>query len=150
MRTPQGNTHSVGRESRQCLIIDRLGPHRVIDEHPGTGRRRTGKGGLPKLCYKVEVVSDLAQSRTESPVVEFVPADAIRRRHMTEAQLLAGKRRLHLRREMCRFCKIGALAPKANYLVQPVKYQRARDGRIETSTINIRVVPGLHPAQESP
>jgi hypothetical protein len=50
-----------------------------------------GKGGLPKLGYKVEVVSDLAQSRAESEMVALVPADSVRHRHVTEAQLLSGK-----------------------------------------------------------
>src|ERR1700678_4561492 len=150
MRISQGNTHSVGSESRQYLIIDRLVSNGVIDKHPRTGRRSMGKGDLPKLGYEVEVVSNLAQSRTESPVVELVPADSIRHRHKTEAQLLAGKRRLHLRREMCRFCKIDTVAAQANDLRIPGKHQRTRDGRFETSTINIRVAPGLHPAQKSP
>ena len=64
---PQGNTHSMGSESRQGLSIHRLVSHRVIDKHPGTGRRSIGKGRLPKLGYKVEVVSDLAQSRMRKP-----------------------------------------------------------------------------------
>jgi hypothetical protein len=50
-----------------------------------------GKGRLPKLGYKVEVISDLAQSRVESPVVELIPADSVQHRHVTEAQPLAGK-----------------------------------------------------------
>src|ERR1700678_3803393 len=116
VRTPQGNTHSVGSESRQGLRINRLVSHRIIDEHPRSRCRSVGEGGLPKLGYKVEVVSDLAQSSSESPVVELVPADSVRQRHVTEAQLLAGKRRLHLRSEMCRFRKISTLAAKANYL----------------------------------
>jgi hypothetical protein len=50
-----------------------------------------GKGRLPKLGYKVEVISDLAQSHIESPVVELIPADSVQHRRVTEAQLLAGK-----------------------------------------------------------
>jgi hypothetical protein len=51
---------------------------------------------------------------------------------------------------MCRFCKIGTLAAKANYVGIPGEDQRARNRRIQTSTIHVRIVPGPHTTQESP
>src|ERR1700729_4079737 len=57
VRIPQGNTHSVGSKSRQGLRINRVVSHCVIDEHPRSRGGSVGKGGLPKLGYKVEVVS---------------------------------------------------------------------------------------------
>ena len=81
----------MGSQSRQGLKIDGLASHSVIHEHPRTRCRSMGKGRLPKLGYKIEVISDLAQSGVESPVVELIPADSVQHRHVTEAQPLAGK-----------------------------------------------------------
>ncbi len=137
VKIPSRGTHSMGSKSGHHLRIERLASHSVIHEHPRTRCWSLGKGRLPKLGYKVEVISDLAQSGAESPVVELIPSDSVRHRHVTEAQLLAGIGRPHLGSKMCRFCKICAWASKANYLGIPGKDQRTRDGRIQTSAIDV-------------
>ena len=42
------------------------------------------------------------------------------------------------------------VAAQANRLRIPGEHQRARDGRIDTATIDVGVGTGLHPAQTSP
>ena len=91
VRPPRGETHSMIGESGQRLGIGGFASDGVIDEHPRTRSRRMGKGHLGKLGYKVEVVSDLPQSRVESAVVQLIPANSVQHRHVAEAQLLAGK-----------------------------------------------------------
>jgi len=144
----KGYGASMPGERGRDVGIGRFASRRVIDKHPRARCRGIGKGRLPKLGYKVKVVSDLAKSGVESAVIRLIPANSVPQRRVTETQLLARQRRSYLGSEMGRVSKIGALASKANQVGMPGKHKSARDCGVQTSTIDVRVFPGFRPTQK--